>query len=143
MDRSSGKDLAVASFDPTTRNLFLDLMFGDDHGSAFPSSYDIALSQTQPTDNGSNVTEPADTYARVQVPNDTAHWPDASGQLKRNGQDITFPQPMGSWGTVGWFAIYDHGTSTFRGWGAFTIPLLIGAHSEAPSIDAGMLVVVG
>ncbi len=128
-------------FSDATVDALLDLMFGSGHASGFPSSYDVALSTTQPTDNGSNVTEPADTYVRQAVTNNTTNFPAASARQKSNGTAIAFPQPMGAWGVVGYFAIYDHGTSTFRGWGALGVALNITGSSLPPTFAPGQLVI--
>lgn len=49
-------------------------------------------------------------YSRVAVTNNTTNWPAATGGVKKNGTDITFPQATGNWGTVTDFAILDAAT---------------------------------
>lgn len=128
-----------------TMNIVLDLMFGDDHVAPFPASYDVALSTTQPTNTGTNVTEPdgAAGYARIEVTNDDTNWPPATARQKANGTAITFDQPTDDWGTVGWAAVYDHGTTTFRAWSALQTPRVINAASDPPRFPAGAFVLNG
>lgn len=120
----------------------LDLVFGDVTYTP-ASSYDIALSTTQPNNDGTGVTEPGGGigYSRVAVTNDTTHWPAASGRQKSNGVAIAFGTPTGDWGVIGWFAIYDHGTSTFRGWGALAVSRHITSTSAPATFDIGALVI--
>ena len=127
----------------TTIDAVMDLLFG---AQAYTpaASYDIALSTTQPANDGTGVTEPAGGgYARVQVTNDLTHWPAASGRQKSNGVAIAFPTATGDWGTIGWFAIYDHGTSTFRGWGALAVARHVTSTSAPATFDIGALVING
>jgi hypothetical protein len=118
----------------------LDLFAGTGHGSAFPSSYDVALSKTQPNNNGTGVTEPSGAgYARVDIP--AASWGAAATRQKTNSVAVTFAQPTGDWGVVGWFCLYDHGTSTFRAWGALSSQVNITAASDPPVFGVGALVI--
>jgi hypothetical protein len=129
-------------------NALLDAFLGSGHISPMPAILDIALSSTQPADDGTNVTEPTDpSYGPAVVNNDTTNWPAASARTKSNANAIVFPTPTGTWGTVSWFALYDngsaHSTSTFRGWGQLNAPRTITALSGAPTFGVGTLVVNG
>jgi hypothetical protein len=130
-----------------TMNAILDLLLGSGHAGFMPSSVDIALSTTAPTNTGTNVTEPTGpSYARVQVTNDNTHWPAATGRQKANGTAITFPQPTGPWGTVGWAAIYDHGVTGptgYRAWVELQTHRAIDAASDPPRFPAGAFVING
>lgn len=74
-----------------------------DTGAYTPPTVYVALSTTEPADDGSNVSEPSDGYARV------AHssWDAASSRLTENTGVITFPQASGDWGTITHYALYD------------------------------------
>lgn len=83
----------------------LDLMFRDQVYSS-PTIY-VGLSTTTPADDGTNITEPSNNYARV------AHssWSAAAAGATDNTGAITFPTPSGSWGTITHSIIMDATTS--------------------------------
>jgi len=77
-------------------------------GSGAPATWYLALSTTQPNADGSGFTEPVGgSYARVAVTNNSTNFPAASTAsgvtTKKNGAKFTFPNPTGTWGTVGWY----------------------------------------
>ncbi len=123
-------------------NNMLDTRFGGVASNA-PATYYVALSTTEPTNTGGNVTEPVGGgYARVAVANNATNWPAASARSKSNGTPITFATPTGSWGTVTHYALYDAATGgTFRGWGRFASGFTIGAGGSAPVIPIGGIVI--
>lgn len=74
-----------------------------------PALY-VGLSTTAPAADGSNVTEPSGgAYARVQVTGAT--WTAAASESSENASEIAFAAATASWGTVGWFVIYDAASS--------------------------------
>ena len=113
-----------------------------------PATYYIALSTTQPEDDGTNVTEPsggtAAGYARKAVTVNTTNFPTTSGRSISNGVAITFANPAAGddWGVIGWFALYDASTAgTFHGWGAFGDSIAVDDTQTGPVIPAGALVI--
>jgi len=89
-----------------------------DTGAYSPPTIYVALSTTEPADDGTNVTEPADGYARV------AHssWDAAASRLTENTGTVTFPQASGSWGTITHYALYDAPTDgNMLGAGALSV----------------------
>lgn len=87
------------SFADFLENELLDHVWGN---AAFApaSPLFIGLSTTAPADDGTNITEPTNGYARVSVTNNLTNWPAAVGGAKANGTDFTFPTATGPWGTV-------------------------------------------
>jgi hypothetical protein len=108
-----------------------------------PTTYYVALSTTQPADDGTNVTEPSGgSYARIAVTKNTTNFPTTSTRSISNGVDITFATPTGDWGVLGWYALYDASTSgNFQGWGAFSEALHVTATTGPCVIDAGVMVI--
>ena len=83
----------------------LDLVFS---GTAYtPPTIHVALSTANPTDAGSDLTEPGNGYAREAV----SGWETAAGGATENSADIEFDTPTGSWGMVTHTAIMDALTS--------------------------------
>lgn len=83
-------------------NAWLDHVFGN-ASLAQPANY-LALSTANPTDDGTGLTEPADTYARQQV--SAGGWT-ISGNQAQNANDIIFPEAGASWGTLTHCAVMD------------------------------------
>ena len=65
----------------------------------------IALSTTEPDENGGNVTEPASStgYTRMQI---TVMGTASDGQISNSNGTIFFPEAESSWGTITHFALY-------------------------------------
>ena len=83
----------------------------------------IALSTTAPNADGTNVSEPGDTYARQSIA-----WNAAASRAKDNSGEIAFPEATASWGTVTHFAIYDAASGGNMLWyGTLTDARAIGA----------------
>lgn len=110
-------------------NGVLNHVFG---ASTFTPATNIhfGLSSTDPGDDGSGVTEPSGgSYARVQVANNLTNFPAASGGAKSNGTAITFPTATASWGSLGYFCLYDAASGgNFLGGGSL---------AAAKTIDTG------
>lgn len=99
----------------------LDALFG----SGSPATWYWGLSTTQPNDDGSGFTEPVGgSYARVAYTNNTTNFPAAtttSGRtVKKNGTKVTWPNPTGSWGLIGFYGLF---TALSGGTPDFTNPL--------------------
>lgn len=76
-----------------------------------PATLYLALSTTDPLDDGSGITEPVGgSYARLGVANNVTNWPAAVGGSKSNALDLTFVTATASWGVITHMAIYDQVT---------------------------------
>lgn len=87
---------------------FLNLVAGNVLGCKtdppLPASYYLALSKTVPDMNGTGVTEPdGNGYARVEL----SYFGEPNAGVVENYGGISFPEATGSWGEIGYFAIYD------------------------------------
>lgn len=117
----------------------LNEVFGGTNWSP-PANLFFGLSTTAPAKDGTSVTEPTgNAYARVSIANNTTNFPTAvtsSGQsTKQNGVVITFPQATGSWGTPGYWVVYDAATGgSFVAYGTITTPKPIGT-GDTPSFS--------
>ncbi|WP_423785989.1 phage tail fiber protein [Intestinimonas butyriciproducens] len=72
---------------------------------AIPTAYYIGLSQTPPTDSGSNVTEPPTSHGYARLALNSLSAP--SNGTVTNTSDISFPESTGDWGVISHFVIYD------------------------------------
>lgn len=85
-------------------NLLTNLLSGQ---ATIPATLYIALmsSQPDPTDTGSDLTEPAvGAYARVSVAMSSAAWTVATDGVSRNVAPLTFPQATADWGFLTHYA---------------------------------------
>jgi hypothetical protein len=97
----------MSSFGNFLENELLDHVFGAAAYSA-PATLYLALSTSDPTDDGSGISEPSGgSYARLGVANNLTNFPAAVGGSKSNGQDFTFVTASASWGVITHMAIYD------------------------------------
>lgn len=97
----------MSSFGNFLENELLDHVWGAAAYTA-PGTLYIALSTTNPGEDGSTITEPAvGSYARKGVANNLTNWPAAVGGSKSNGTDITFVTATASWGVISHMAIFD------------------------------------
>lgn len=100
----------MSSFGDYLENELLDHVFGN-AAYAAPATLYMALSTTDPTDDGSGITEPVGgSYARLAVANNATNFPAASGGSKTNGTDFQFATATASWGVVTHMAIFDQVT---------------------------------
>ncbi|MBW0088228.1 hypothetical protein I4I73_03230 [Pseudonocardia sp. KRD-184] len=86
-----------------------------DFGSGTPTNWYWGLSRTEPNEDGSGVSEPVGAgYARVLKTNNATNFPaavTAGGRtVKRNGTDVTWPNPTGDWGACGWYVLFQAST---------------------------------
>lgn len=103
-----------------------------------PSNIYIALSTTDPLDDGSGITEPTGNgYARILCNS----WSAASGRQKSNSASASIPTPTGSWGTIAYVALFDAlSGGNMLAHGALSSPKTIGIGSEL-TFDPGSIVV--
>lgn len=85
----------------------------------------MGLSTTTPNDDGTGFTEPiGNAYARVSITNNVTNWPAASTAAsvtsKSNGTAITFPNPTGTWGLIGFWGLF---TASSGGTPLYTNPM--------------------
>lgn len=71
-----------------------------------PSTVYLGLSTADPTDAGSGLSEPGDTYARQAITFAAA----SSRRVTQSGA-VTFPQATGAWGTITHWALFDASTA--------------------------------
>lgn len=92
------------SFSNYLENKVLDHVFG---GTAYtaPTTLYLALFTTAPDDTGAGTEVSGSAYARQEVTMT------ATGSVASNDAAVEFPTATGSWGTIGYVAIYDASTS--------------------------------
>lgn len=80
-------------------------LFRTETSPAIPTEYYIGLSTTEPTMNGTNVSEPSAStgYSRVLLDNLSA----PTNGVVTNTRNINFEESTASWGTITHFVIYD------------------------------------
>lgn len=99
-------------------NAWLDHIFENTEFSV-PSNIYICLSSTDPTDDGSGLSEPSGNgYSRVPHP----FWNTAESRSISNDGEVEFPIATGPWGTVTHYAIMDAETGgNLLAYGALSI----------------------
>ena len=128
-------------------------------GSSSPSAY-LALSSTLPSLDGTNVTEPPSGVGYQRIP---VRWNIMSGTSQyvanfpteptyddvtdkysiTNIRDIYFYEATGSWGTLGYFAIYDGSSSSAQLLAFGTLTTAISPTADTvPVIRAGQMTIV-
>jgi hypothetical protein len=93
-----------------------------------PSNLYYGLFTTTPDGDGADGVEVTGTgYGRVEVVNNAANFPDASGAaVKSNGLTVSFPAAGGSWGTVTGVGIFSTSSgSTLLAWAAIAAPTVV------------------
>lgn len=100
----------------TAENQILDAMLGAS-ATLYGSSIQIALSTTDPGEDGTGITEPVgNNYSRLTVLNNGTNFSAASGGVKTNASDFTFAQATGgSWGSITHWGIFDGGALKLSG----------------------------
>lgn len=86
-------------------NCIMGNVFKTQLSSTLPDRVYLGLSSTEPSADGSNVTEPSDTagYARVEL----TTLSEPNNGVITNNNDVSFPESSASWGTMTHFVIYD------------------------------------
>jgi len=134
------------SFSNFTARALLNSLFGktSEFGAlASRPTIWVGLSTSAPSETGTNITEPASGYARVETA--AADWnaaTDADPSVVTNAEDIVFPEATGSWGTVTHFflASADTGTGTAI-LGSGSIGSKAPTSGDTPRFQAGELTV--
>lgn len=107
-------------------------------GTAFtePTVLALALSTADPTEDGSGIAEPVgNNYGRVSCLANFAT--PAATRIISNDSDITFNQASGSWGTIGYWAIFDNTTGgNMLAYGAIATPKAVGS-GQTPKVLSG------
>jgi hypothetical protein len=87
------------------QNLALDSCYGDNHADIWPDTVYCHYFANDPTLGGMEIT--GGGYIPIPIPNDSAHWPDATGGLKTNGEvedTMTSTGPWNSSATFWWLS---------------------------------------
>ena len=87
-------------------NQIMGNLFHTDKDPELPAAYYLGFSGTEPTDAGTNVTEPStsDTgYSRVMLTNLSA----PTNGVINNTAPISFPKSTESWGVLTHYVVYD------------------------------------
>jgi len=126
----------MGGFSDYLENKILDHIFGK--GSYTPPVIYVALSTSDPTDDGSGIAEPSgNAYARRQT--SASDWNAATSGSLDNASDITFGQATGNWGTITHFALFDAVTGgNMLAHGELSQPKAIGS-SDTAKFEAGDL----
>ncbi len=132
----------MGSFSDYSEDMILDHIVGKT-SFTMPTTVAVSLCTADPTDAGTgasqNEVSNTNSYARTDTaPGD---WAAASGGAISNGNDITFPEASGSWGTVSHFALND---SASYGAGNMLAHSILGAskaigNGDTPKFAAGDL----
>lgn len=100
----------MSGFGNATKGRVLDHLFGKATWTP-PTSFWVALSTSEPLDNGTNVSEPGSNYARQET---TASWWNTAVVNDQttitNALEIAFPFASGGWGLVTHVALFDAST---------------------------------
>jgi len=120
----------MAGFSDFLEKELLDHVFGNQAYSA-PATLYLGLYTATPSDSGggTEVSTSGTAYDRADITNNVTNFPVASGTnptLKSNGTVISFVQATASWGTVGWWGIFDaNAAGNLLVWGPITTPKAI------------------
>lgn len=122
-----------------TANNLLGSLFGTNHASWAPPSFQLGLSLYDPTPDGSGLVEPrGNGYGRVVISNVDANWTTVNGQTS-NANLITFPTSTGSWGQVAYWVLFDN-LGTYMASGQLSAPTNI-PNGNQPDFPIGSLVI--
>lgn len=102
-----------------------------------PTTLYAALFTSDPMADASGTEVSGGSYARVSISVADAQWSAVSGRRTGNVNAITFPTPTGSWGTVGWGALFDASTGgNMYFFGPLDTAFPVGNGDAAPSFAA-------
>jgi hypothetical protein len=123
------------TFSNSFENVVLDSILGSG-ATLLGSTLEVALSSTNPTEDGSGITEPVGNgYSRKSISNDATYWGAAADGEKTNASTIIFAEASGAWGTMTHWAIYD--TGVFKIYGEITD---VSGNSSPQYVDNGDVV---
>ena len=100
----------MSAFSDYLENKVLDHLMGRTTYTA-PAAVYFSLYTSSPADSGGGTEVSGGGYARVAVSNTATEWPEATGGVKKNANQITFPEAMESWGTIVAIGIHDAATA--------------------------------
>jgi len=137
----------MSLFDVGERTV-LDLVFGAGAIAGYtPASYQLGLSTTPISDDGTGITEPSGGgYGRLTVTNNATTFPAASTDgggvtTKTNGVSFTWtPAATGSWGTVAYWFLYDATNARYVVHGDLASPKAVEAGDIFRIPSGGMLI---
>ena len=118
-----------------TTTYFLNCIMGNVFQTAvdpaLPTTVYLGFSSTEPSIDGTGVTEPSGNgYARVQL----TDLSEPSNGVITNSNDISFDDSTGSWGTIAYFVLYDAESDGNL--------LMYEALTKSRSVEEGMVVTV-
>jgi hypothetical protein len=123
--------MIIGFFTDYQQNQWLDQFFAQTHYVGLLTSRPSRLPQTEVKTTGTG-------YARVAIPSGTFNA--AALGATQNNSGVTFPQPVGSWGTIYGMGIYDSLTAgNLQAVISATSPITIASGDAAPVISAGAL----
>lgn len=137
----------MSSMSNTLENKLIDHVLRGTQYTA-PTSLDIALFLTDPTDADTGTEVTGSGYARLNVARADATWKGTHGSATgpssgtngtvSNAIEFEFTAPTGNWGVVTHFAIYDNGTGDLLFHAPLTTSKTINNGDDAPKfvIDA-------
>lgn len=106
-----------------------------------PTTLYFALLTSTASASGGGTEVTGGSYARVAVTSNTANFPGAGATYpvnKANGTAITFPTATASWGTVGFWAVYDASSAgNLLFFGSLNSPVTIASGSTFGWNNAG------
>ena len=113
-------------------NCIMGNVFQTETDPALPTAVYLGLSTTEPSIDGTGVSEPSSNvgYERVQL----TTLSEPSDGVVTNSSDISFVESIGDWGTVAYFVIYDAETDGNL--------LMYEALSTSRSVEEGTIVTV-
>lgn len=126
--------------------LIADSQFGGGATTWAPATWYLGLSTTLPNEDGSGFTEPVGgSYARVAITNNATNFPAAvtsSGTTtKANGTKFTFPNPTGTWGSIGYYGFFTAATGGVPQYAAaLDTGITVKSGNTPVEFDIGMLV---
>jgi len=125
-------------------NGFLDRMFRNQAFTVSANYVGLTTATVADTNTGATVTEVSGgSYARVQINNNggsSPKWAAVSGGAVENNDDVSFPTPTGSWGTVVALIVCDASTNgNLLFYGNDVVDQAIGTESTSVKIPAGAL----
>jgi hypothetical protein len=123
------------TFSNSFENVVLNSILGAGD-TLLSNDLEVALSSTNPTEDGSGITEPVGNgYIRKEISNDATYWGAAVDGEKTNVGTIIFAEASGAWGTMTHWAIYD--TGVFKIYGEITD---VSGNSSPQYVDNGDVV---
>jgi len=106
-----------------------------------PANIYVALSTTDPTEDGSGITEPLATANYARVATAPTDWNTASNSVVDNASNIAFPEANSSWGNITHFGLFDANVAgNCVAHGALGAPVAVGAN-DTPYLAAGNIAV--